>query len=189
MDMETVEKFAITRETTIGDIVEHHPETIEVLLSYGVHCVGCDVSPYESLEEGFRGHGMSDEDIDDALEKLRDVIEHSYAPPTGHETITLTDGAVAKIKQILADKQKTALRIAVKAGGCSGLKYYFELDDTSTYDDAVIEHNGVRVYVDKLSLQKLAGATVDYKDTLTDAGFKIKNPQATSSCGCGSSFR
>ena len=60
----------VTRETTIGEIVEKHPEVVDTLMSFGVHCVGCHVSPFESLEDGFRGHGMSDEDVEVAVTKL-----------------------------------------------------------------------------------------------------------------------
>src|SRR3989344_1193455 len=67
----------ITKDTMIGDIVEKYPETVETLLSYGVHCIGCHVSPFESLEMGFKGHGMDDSTIEEAVKKLNEEIENS----------------------------------------------------------------------------------------------------------------
>ena len=67
----------ITKETTIGEIVEKYPQVVETLMSFGVHCVGCHVSPFESLEGGFKGHGMDDATIDEAVRKLNEVIENS----------------------------------------------------------------------------------------------------------------
>mgnify|MGYP001573403825 CR=1 FL=1 len=71
----------ITKNSTIGDVVEKYPEIIETLTSFGVHCVGCHVSPFETLETGFKGHGMSDEDVEQAVIKLNEVIETSKNEP------------------------------------------------------------------------------------------------------------
>ena len=82
-----------------------------------------------------------------------------------------------------------ALRVAVLAGGCSGFQYKFELDGQGPQpDDAVIEHGGARVLVDPASLDLLAGAQLDYTDELMSSHFAIRNPNATSACGCGTSF-
>ncbi len=80
------------------------------------------------------------------------------------------------------------LRVAVTGGGCSGFQYNFTLDDTRTDDDLVIEKNGATVLVDQMSLDFLAGAELDYADDLIGASFKFNNPNAQSSCGCGTSF-
>ena len=79
--------------------------------------------------------------------------------------------------------------MTVHPGGCSGYKYEIVLDNATTAQDVVIEQQDVKVFIDKSSLAKLNGATIDYVDGLQGAGFKIKNPNATASCGCGSSFR
>ncbi|MEZ5647693.1 MAG: iron-sulfur cluster insertion protein ErpA [Alphaproteobacteria bacterium] len=80
------------------------------------------------------------------------------------------------------------LRISVSGGGCSGFQYGFSFDSETTGDDLIFEQNGVRVVVDEISLELLAGAEVDYVDELIGASFQIRNPNATSSCGCGNSF-
>lgn len=106
------------------------------------------------------------------------------------DQITLTDTAVAKIKEILAEEgdPSVKLRIFVQGGGCSGFQYGFTLDNVQAEDDLVIEVSGISVFVDSMSLQYLAGATVNYIDDLTGSQFRITNPNATSTCGCGSSF-
>ena len=100
----------------------------------------------------------------------------------------MTDKAANKIKEILAQEKKQALRVSVQPGGCSGFQYGLELDDKSTDNDIIITNKGIKLFVDKASMAKLNGANIDYLDSLQGAGFKISNPNATSSCGCGSSF-
>ncbi len=185
-----VASLAITREMPIADLVEQYPEAIETLLSFGVHCLGCGASPYESLEDGFRSHGMNEGEIDAAILKLNEAV--AAAPPPTEEkagSITVTDAAVQKIKHVFQQKGKNALRIAVHPGGCSGFKYGLTLEEKSNPNDVVITVDGVSIYIDKKSMGKMSGATIDYIDDLQTSRFKITNPNATSSCGCGNSFR
>jgi iron-sulfur cluster insertion protein len=102
----------------------------------------------------------------------------------------LTDRAALRISELLGSQPTAAaLRVAVLAGGCSGFQYKFDLDEAPpAEDDFVIEHAGARVLVDPSSLDLLGGAQLDYTDALMGAHFAIKNPNATSSCGCGTSF-
>ena len=104
--------------------------------------------------------------------------------------IEVTPSAIEKIKDVLAEENNpsTRLRMFVQGGGCSGFQYGFTLDDVQNEDDFVIEKEGVEILVDSMSYQYVAGATVDYKDDLTGSQFVIKNPNAQSTCGCGSSF-
>lgn len=107
-------------------------------------------------------------------------------------SITLTPRAVAELKELIADQQmpSAALRVWVVPGGCSGLSYQMALDDQDPEEgDEVTEQDGVRIYIDALSLQYMRGASVDYVDDPMGGGFKIDNPNAIGSCGCGSSFR
>ena len=97
--------------------------------------------------------------------------------------------AAQRIAQILkAEAQPAMLRVAVTGGGCSGFQYNFALDDTATSDDLVIERDGAVVLVDPMSLDFLKGAEIDFVDDMIGATFKVNNPNATSSCGCGTSF-
>jgi iron-sulfur cluster assembly accessory protein len=103
--------------------------------------------------------------------------------------ISVTDRAAEKIKQILAgDPGKLHLRISVLGGGCSGFQYGFELDDARNADDIAVEKNGATVVIDPVSLGYMEGAEIDFVDDLIGAAFKVKNPHATASCGCGTSF-
>ena len=104
--------------------------------------------------------------------------------------ITLTDTAADKVKQLITAEgdDALALRVAVRPGGCSGFAYEMFFDSDVANDDVTVEHGGVRVIVDPSSAQLLTGATLDYKDGLDQSGFAITNPNATRTCGCGSSF-
>jgi iron-sulfur cluster assembly accessory protein len=103
--------------------------------------------------------------------------------------ITLTDRAAARIRDIVArEPGKHALRIAVNGGGCSGFQYDFELVDGAQDDDLVIERGGARALVDPVSQTFLAGSEIDFVDDLMGQSFRIQNPNATASCGCGTSF-
>jgi iron-sulfur cluster assembly accessory protein len=108
------------------------------------------------------------------------------ATPTA---VTVTERAARRICEIVAGEPKhTMLRISVEGGGCSGFQYRFDLVGERADDDVVIEQAGARVLIDPVSLDYLAGSEIDFVDDLIGAAFKIKNPQATVSCGCGTSF-
>ena len=103
--------------------------------------------------------------------------------------IQITDKAFSQIRQIMNEEDTTeALRVFVQGGGCSGFQYGFTFDENQADDDFLIEQEGVKVLVDAMSMTYLSGAEIDYKKDLTSAQFVIKNPNATNTCGCGSSF-
>ncbi len=104
--------------------------------------------------------------------------------------VTVTASAVKRIAEIIAEEGDPAmkLRVAVDGGGCSGFQYGFSLDDQQTDDDLVIERDGVTVLIDTISLMYLAGSEIDYVDELIGSAFRVTNPNATASCGCGTSF-
>ena len=104
--------------------------------------------------------------------------------------VTLSDDAAVKVAQLLAEEEgeDLALRVAVKPGGCSGYSYEMFFDTEVMPDDVVREFGAVRVVVDSASAELLTGSTLDYSDGLQGAGFNIVNPNATRTCGCGSSF-
>jgi iron-sulfur cluster assembly protein len=104
--------------------------------------------------------------------------------------VTITDKAANRLKEIIAAKgESLALRVMVRAGGCSGFEYGMALERNPRPDDTVAEHSGVKVVVDANSLKYLDGATVDFVEALMGGGFAINNPNAASSCGCGQSFQ
>jgi iron-sulfur cluster assembly protein len=111
-------------------------------------------------------------------------MTHATAPG-----ISLTETAAKRINAILA-KQRGArfLRVSVEGGGCSGFSYRFDFAETAGESDLVVERDGARVLIDEISLDLLRGCEIDFTSELIGAAFKIKNPNATASCGCGTSF-
>jgi iron-sulfur cluster assembly accessory protein len=108
---------------------------------------------------------------------------------TESPSVTLTERAAKRIVEILReDSAHAMLRVAVTGGGCSGFQYDFCLDDSRCEDDLVIARDGAMVLIDPVSLGFLKGSEIDFADEMIGAAFKIKNPNATSSCGCGTSF-
>ena len=103
--------------------------------------------------------------------------------------VYLTPSAAARVAAIAARQAKPAiLRLSVEGGGCSGFQYKFGLADVVESDDSIAETDGVRLVVDPMSLDLVAGAAVDYVESLGGSAFKVTNPNAASGCGCGSSF-
>ncbi len=104
--------------------------------------------------------------------------------------LKLTDAAAEKAKRLLAQNEEghTALRVSVRNGGCSGMRYELAFDDTRADDDDELDFRGLKVWVDPESAGFLDGITIDFSDDLNDAGFRIDNPKASETCGCGESF-
>ncbi len=108
----------------------------------------------------------------------------------GTRNLSITDNAARRIGKIIAADGRPGLmlRLSVSGGGCSGYRYEFMLDDNRTPDDTVFEHAGISVVVDDCSLGLLADSTLDFVEDMIGSSFKVRNPGATASCGCGSSF-
>ena len=117
------------------------------------------------------------------------TVEHDYVeamPPA----MGFTDSAAKKVSHLMEDEdnQELRLRVYLTGGGCSGFSYGFTFDDKVAEDDTQIENGEVTMVVDAMSIQYLMGATVDYKESLQGSQFSVTNPNATTTCGCGSSF-
>jgi len=110
--------------------------------------------------------------------------------PTPSPTVTVTEAALKRVAAILADTpDKSALRISVEGGGCSGFSYKYDLvDEAPEKDDLVFNGHGADIYIDQMSLMYMGGSEVDFVDNLMGQSFEIKNPNAVASCGCGTSF-
>ena len=103
--------------------------------------------------------------------------------------VTLSERAARRIASILSkEADGTALRVSVSGGGCSGFQYGFDLDQSRTEDDLIVERNGAVVLIDSVSLPFVGGSEIDFVDDLIGQSFQVKNPNATASCGCGTSF-
>ena len=105
------------------------------------------------------------------------------------ENVTVTERAARRIGEILKNEpQGTMLRVSVEGGGCSGFQYKFDMERTQAEDDILIRRDGATLLIDAVSLNYLAGSEIDFVDDLIGASFRINNPQAKASCGCGTSF-
>ena len=118
-----------------------------------------------------------------ATQAVQDLAE----PPT---PLVFTDSAAAKVADLIAEEgnPELKLRVFVQGGGCSGFQYGFTFDDAVNEYDTLFEKNGVTLLVDSMSFQYLVGAEIDYKEDINGSQFVIKNPNAQTTCGCGSSF-
>jgi len=114
---------------------------------------------------------------------MEDLLEHP-------KLVTMNPGAIAKIKELIAEENNPnlKLRMFVSGGGCSGMQYGFTFEEEANEDDFDLVFEGIHVLVDSMSSQYLQGAEVDYTESLQGSSFSIKNPQAQTTCGCGSSF-
>lgn len=114
---------------------------------------------------------------------MTDVAEQNTA-------LTFTDSAANKVKNLIEEEGNDSLklRVYITGGGCSGFSYGFSFDESAAEDDTVVENQGVTLVVDPMSFQYLVGAEVDYKEGLQGSQFVVHNPNATTTCGCGSSF-
>ena len=120
------------------------------------------------------------------MSTLTESVDLQAPPPS----LVFTDAAASKVKDLLLEEGNPdlKLRVFVQGGGCSGFQYGFTFDETVNEDDTAIDKEGVQLLIDPMSFQYLFGAEIDYKDDLEGAQFVIRNPNATSTCGCGSSF-
>ena len=108
---------------------------------------------------------------------------------TGTDNVTVTERAARQIGEILGrEPPGTMLRVSVEGGGCSGFQYKFDIDRAQAADDVLIRRDGAAVLIDRVSLGYLAGSEIDFVDDLIGAAFRVNNPQAKASCGCGTSF-
>ncbi|MDP3293789.1 MAG: iron-sulfur cluster insertion protein ErpA [Nevskia sp.] len=117
-------------------------------------------------------------------------MDGNEIPGSSQSEVVFTSAAAAKVRELLNDEDNEALklRVFVTGGGCSGFKYGFTFDENVEDGDLSVENGGVTLLVDSMSLQYLSGAEIDYKDDVDGAQFVIRNPNATTTCGCGSSF-
>lgn len=113
------------------------------------------------------------------------VVQQQMAAP-----LFFSDSAVAKVRELVEEEGNPdlKLRVFVTGGGCSGFQYGFSFDDNQDEEDTAVERDGVTLLIDPMSYQYLVGATIDYEEGLQGSQFVVKNPNATSTCGCGSSF-
>jgi iron-sulfur cluster assembly accessory protein len=185
----TTQNQTIHRHMTIEEILSLFPHKAQRLAheitSAGLHCVGCHAATWETLEAGMMGHGMNDEAIERLLGKLNALL----AEKVDESTITLTPRAALKYAQILSDEGKTGygIRFAEKMAGCNGFEYLLDYSEKAGLNDVTFTSCGIEIHIEKDMVSRLIGSEIDFIDGLQGSGFKISNPNARSSCGCGTS--
>ena len=193
----------ITRDTVISGILNINPSKSSIisqmLLDFGIHCIGCGASTFETLGQGVIGHGFSEQQLDKLMSDLNKVIsedveqvriESSKEINADIFNLKLTDQAIKKVKQVIEQKgtPNSTLRVSVIPGGCSGYLYDLQFIDKPSNKDLKFKQDKVNIAVDKESMDYLNGIEIDYIDTLNESGFKFNNPNAQVGCGCGKSF-
>lgn len=190
----------ISKDTIISEILEMNPSKsrllTEMLLDFGIHCVGCGASTVETLGQGVLGHGYAEDQLNKLIIDLNKVIESEDTSTPGKEVATqdfklmLTDQALKKVKEAIKQRgtENATLRVSVVAGGCSGHLYDLQFTDKPSTSDLNFKQDDVNIAVDKESMESLNGMEIDYLDTLNESGFKFNNPNAEHGCGCGKSF-
>jgi iron-sulfur cluster insertion protein len=121
---------------------------------------------------------------------MNNLIDITSSNAPGMPGIVLTNAAARKVQELILEERnpELKLRVYISGGGCSGFQYGFSFDEEQSVDDLAVKNDGVTLLVDPLSLQYLLGAEVDYSESLQGAQFVIRNPNASTTCGCGSSF-
>ena len=193
--MEQTTKGPISRSMNIQELANAHPEAVMVMAERGLHCFGCHGAAFDTVEAGAKGHGMSDEDIEKMVDDMNQVVASKVAAKTvpkeepAHD-MKLSDKASSKLVELMKAENKAGfgLRVKVVPGGCAGFSYDLDFDEKAKDGDIVLDKSGIKIFIDKDSLEQMNGATIDYVDGLQGSGFKIENPNAQGSCGCGKSF-
>lgn len=183
-------KKRIHRQLTIEEILSLFPNKAQRLsqeiTNAGLHCVGCHAATWETLEAGMKGHGKTEEEIDQLAKRLNDLLEEKDGDLT---TITITPRAAEKYLKILEEENKIGwgMRFAEKMAGCNGFEYALDYSEKANPDDEIFESQGVKIHIHKAMVKRLLGSVIDFVDGLQGSGFKISNPNVRSSCGCGTS--
>ena len=179
----------INKEMTIESIFSQFPHKSQKLaqemMNQGLHCVGCGAATWETLESGMLSHGFELDEIERFVKQLNQILlETSDA-----STVSMTPKAAEKFLSILKaeGKEGWALRFGFKSGGCSGFEYVLDYSKQPRETDQAFHSHGIDIHVSNEQIDSLLGCEIDYIDGLNGSGFRISNPKAKSSCGCGKS--
>lgn len=179
----------IRGDSTIGDVVAKYPQVAPVFMKYGLHCVGCHVAVWETLEEGCMGHGMPEEEFKKLLKEANEVAARNEEDRKNRDPsapIFITNHAIEMVKMLMG-KHKTQgiLRIRVIESECCTKSYDFAVEDKAEDSDTVFEKDGLTVAIASDSIDYLQNATVDFVEGPDGSGFKVETANDEKNCGCG----
>lgn len=193
--MKTSEKVAenpVKLDMTIGDVVEKFPDSAEVMLGYGLHCVGCAVNPYETIEQGAMGHGMSKETIDAMLSDINLAVTKKPDYPLNPAGITLSPRAIETLDVIAEADGKDGHGLKIKATEVDGaMDYFLDLAPKAEAGDETLEWDGMKLFIDPASFKLMNPSLIDFVKMPEGEGFKVislkpSEPNAMGkACGCG----
>lgn len=183
--------MTVTKDMLIGEVVQNYPDAVDIMLKNGFHCVGCHVSPYETIEQGAKGHGFTDQQVVDLMEEINAKVSNNpIVIKPEDQPAHLTDAAADKLKVLMQAEGKTGmgLRINLVGGGCAGNSYEMDFDQPDPQNDRVFESHGLKIFYNNTLHEQVKGIEIHYRDALNGGGFTMRNPNAHASCGCGKSF-
>lgn len=161
----------ISKDDTIGDIVQNHPETIPIMIDRGLHCVGCHVAGQETLEQGCKGHGMDAAAITAMIKDMNTAVKAASKGPA----VRVTDAAAKKLKEVMVEQKKPKALVRVMAmPSCHGLQYDLHFEEKKKEDDVIVKAKGITMLIDRISASLVRGATIDFIGQGDESGFSIK---------------
>lgn len=188
--MATPKKQPITRDMTISRVLEMHPKAGDIMQEFGLHCFGCSINVFETLEQGIIGHGMPESTLAALLKTLNEDVE-KFKKNLRKKGIVMTDKAAFKVMEIgqVEGRKNYGIRLKMVEGGgcCRGPVYSMDFEDHAEEGDTILGfHHNVTVFLDKNSFEKMKGSTIDYITSYDAEGFKIDNPnvEAGGNCKC-----
>ena len=193
---QTQTPLKITKDMVIGEILSLHPEKspllAEIMMDFGIHCVGCGAASFETLEQGVLGHGFSEDQLDNLVNSLNNAIrleEQSQKTMTEFK-LQLTPKAIEQVKQAMnsSENKTSTLRVSIIQGGCcSGPMYDLEIASSPKPGDINFKQDNINIAVSRSSLETLNGTEIDFISSEGQEGFKFNNPNEipeAESCGC-----
>lgn len=176
----------INSDMTIGTVVKEHPETAEVLLSYGLQCVGCAVNPYETIEQGAMGHGMQKETIESLVDELNLVVTKKPDYELNPAGITLSPNALDALEAIAETEGQKGFGLKVEATKHGkNLDYFLDLVEKPEGEEKTLEWQGWNIFVTDKSLSLMKPSVIDFVTLPSGEGFKIISLREEESCPCG----
>lgn len=173
----------VTKDMLIGDIIAKHPEVASIMLSYGLHCVGCSANPFDTIESGCIVHGMDEEIVDN----LVNDINESLSKKKDGKIVSVTKKAAAKFLEFMKSEDKTIIGVRLGIVENNGsIQYSLDFAEVKLDSEDVFEDNGIKIFVEKDNLENIKGIEIDYVENKNGSGFKIDNfTSKGGSCGSG----
>ncbi|VVC00775.1 Iron-binding protein IscA [uncultured archaeon] len=170
-------KPLISKDMPIGEVVSKWPETGSVMAEYGLHCIGCHISPFESIEAGAVAHGLAQKQIGEMLQRMNEVASRDDSAKG--EGIIVSDSAAMKFRELMQKEGKEGwgLELSMEQEGCSGQGCVIDFAEKPGAGEIVLEAKGMRIFVSETDRQRANGIRIDYTEGTGGSGFRILMPK------------